>query len=239
MHRVRMLCVIAIAATLTGACLFAVKSPATAGEAEVADKTLLGDWRFDEGVGDVAADRSGHGNDAEIHGAVRVRAEHDALTGLRNHGSFQRELGEALAHGSTSPISILMLDLDSFKGYNDACGHPAGDSLLAALATVLKSATRDGDCLYRYGGDEFAAILPGADRQAAHEVAERIRHGVSELSDTIGGPRVTISTGVACYPDDGRTKDLLVGVADPCLHHPPPGGWHRPGSGHRERSAAT
>ena len=155
---------------------------------------------------------------AEIHGAVRVRAEHDALTGLRNHGSFQRELGEALAEGVTSTISILMLDLDSFKRYNDACGHPAGDSLLAALATVLESTTRDGDCLYRYGGDEFAAILPGADRQAAHEVAERIRHAVGELSEAIGGPRVTISVGVACYPDDGRTKDVLVGVADRALY---------------------
>ena len=155
---------------------------------------------------------------AEIHGAVRVRAEHDALTGLRNHGSFQRELGEALAGSGTKPLAILMLDLDSFKGYNDACGHPAGDSLLAALATVLASATREGDCLYRYGGDEFAAILPGADRRAAHVVAERIRRAVTELSGASGGPRVTISVGVACYPDDGRTKDVLVGVADRALY---------------------
>ena len=170
---------------------------------------------------------------AEIHGAVRVRAEHDALTGLRNHGSFQRELLETLA-GASGPISILMLDLDSFKGYNDACGHPAGDSLLAALATVLRSATRDGDCLYRYGGDEFAAILPGADRQAAHEVAERIRHAVTELSDTIGGPRVTISIGVACYPDDGRTKDVLVGVADRALYLAKPVG--RSSTGHEPQA---
>ena len=155
---------------------------------------------------------------AEIHGAVRVRAEHDALTGLRNHGSFQRELGEALIDANGIPISILMLDLDSFKGYNDACGHPAGDSLLVALAKVLTNATRDGDRLYRYGGDEFAAILPGADRQAAHEVAERIRHAVSELSTATGGPRVTISVGVACFPDDGPTKDVLVGVADRALY---------------------
>ena len=156
---------------------------------------------------------------AEIHGAVRVRAEHDALTGLRNHGSFQRELGEAVASGGNGrPISILMLDLDSFKRYNDACGHPAGDSLLAALAKVLVGATRDGDRLYRYGGDEFATILPGADRQAAHEVAERIRRAVTELSEATGGPRVTISVGVACFPDDGRTKDVLVGVADRALY---------------------
>ena len=171
---------------------------------------------------------------AEIHGAVRVRAEHDALTGLRNHGSFQRELGEALSATSGKPLSILMLDLDSFKGYNDACGHPAGDSLLAALAKVLAGATRDDDCLYRYGGDEFAAILPGADRQAAHEVAERIRHAVAELSASTGGPRVTISVGVACYPDDGRTKDVLVGVADRALYLAKPVG--RSAGGHEPQA---
>ena len=172
---------------------------------------------------------------AEIHGAVRVRAEHDALTGLRNHGSFQRELGEAVASGGGGrPISILMLDLDSFKGYNDACGHPAGDALLASLAKVLASATRDGDRLYRYGGDEFAAILPGADRQAAHEVAERIRHAVAEMSEAVGGPRVTISIGVACYPDDGRTKDVLVGVADRALYLAKPVG--RSGADHEPQA---
>jgi diguanylate cyclase (GGDEF)-like protein len=170
---------------------------------------------------------------AEIHGAVRVRAEHDSLTGLRNHGSFQRELGEAVASGGGGrPISILMLDLDSFKRYNDACGHPAGDALLAALARTLATATRDGDRLYRYGGDEFAAILPGADRQAAHEVAERIRQAVTELSEATGGPHVTISVGVACYPDDGRTKDALVGVADRALYLAKPvspsGSGHEP-----------
>src|SRR4029077_20337552 len=131
-----------------------------------------------------------------------VRAEHDSLTGLRNHGSFQRELGEAVASDARGrPISILMLDLDAFKAYNDACGHPAGDALLAALAKALAGATRDGDRLYRYGGDEFAAILPGADRQAAHEVAERIRHAVSELSAATGGARRTLRTGVASYPE--------------------------------------
>ena len=124
---------------------------------------------------------------AEIHGAVRVRAEQDALTGLRNHGSFQRELGDAIAGGGR-PFAIFMLDMDSFKAFNDACGHPAGDALLAAIGRTMTSATRDGDRLYRYGGDEFAAILPGADRNAAHEVAERIRRAVADLSAATGGP---------------------------------------------------
>jgi diguanylate cyclase (GGDEF)-like protein len=160
---------------------------------------------------------------AEIHGAVRIRAEQDALTGLRNHGSFQRELGDAVAGGGR-PFSILMLDMDAFKAFNDACGHPAGDALLAAIARELAGATRDGDRLYRYGGDEFAAILPGADRNAAHDVAERIRRAVSELSRATGGPPVTVSVGVACFPDDGETKDALVGVADRAMYLAKPTG---------------
>ena len=156
---------------------------------------------------------------AETHGAVRVRAENDALTGLRNHGSFQRELGDAVAAGGSGrPFAILMLDLDSFKAFNDACGHPAGDALLAGIAGALQRATRNGDQLYRYGGDEFVAILPGASRQVAHQVAGRIRRSVMELSTSTGGPPVTISVGVACFPDDGRTKGSLVGVADRALY---------------------
>src|SRR5829696_7461956 len=135
---------------------------------------------------------------AEAHGAITVRAEHDALTGLRNHGSFQRELGQAIVAAEGTPFALLMLDLDSFKGFNDTCGHPAGDALPA-------------------GGDEFAVILPGASRIDAFEVVERIRRAVAALPSATG-PRVTISAGVGCYPDDGETKDELVSAADQSLY---------------------
>jgi diguanylate cyclase (GGDEF)-like protein len=159
---------------------------------------------------------------AQAHGEVRVRAEQDALTGLRNHGAFQRELGTAVDLGR--PFAVLMLDLDAFKRFNDTLGHPAGDGLLVELAGAMTHATRDTDRLYRYGGDEFAALLPGADRMAAHEVAERIRRAVRERTDPLPGdateprPSVTISVGVACFPDDGRTKDELMAVADRALY---------------------
>ncbi len=163
---------------------------------------------------------------AEAHGEVRVRADQDALTGLRNHGSFQREIGEAVEAGR--PFAVLMLDLDDFKSFNDTLGHPAGDSLLVDIARSMGTATRDGDHLYRYGGDEFAAILPGADRLVAHEVAERIRRVVRTSAEGAAGtspesrPSVTVSAGVACFPDDGRTKDDLVAVADRALYRGKP-----------------
>ena len=163
---------------------------------------------------------------ADAHGEVRVRAEQDALTGLRNHGSFQRELGQAVEKGA--PFAVLMLDLDDFKSFNDALGHPAGDALLVDIARSMASATREGDRLYRYGGDEFATILPGADRVVAHEVAERIRRAVRAQAEATAGldaesrPVVTVSAGIACYPDDGATKDELVAVADRALYQVKP-----------------
>ena len=154
---------------------------------------------------------------AEAHGAVQVRAEHDALTGLRNHGAFQRELGERRAGGTAGgPFALLMMDLDAFKAFNDTRGHPAGDALLAGdRARRCATAIRDGDRVYRYGGDEFAAILPGADRIAAHDVAERIRAARGGAARGVRGPpRSRSASAWPAIPDDGRTKDALVAVAD-------------------------
>jgi diguanylate cyclase (GGDEF)-like protein len=156
---------------------------------------------------------------AQTHREVRTRADQDALTGLRNHGTFQRELGAAVDGGR--PFALLMLDLDDFKRFNDTKGHPAGDAMLVDIASVMAHATRDTDRLYRYGGDEFAALLPGADRVIAHDVADRIRRAVRERAGAgspSDGPSVSISAGVACYPEDGRTKDELVAVADRALY---------------------
>ena len=162
-------------------------------------------------------------SNAETHGEVRVQAEHDALTGLRNHGAFQRELGEAIGGSNAGPFSLVMFDLDGFKAFNDTCGHPAGDDLLAAVALAMRGCVRDNDRLYRYGGDEFAAILHGADRVAAHEVTDRVRHAIARLAIPPDAPRVGISAGIGCFPDDGRTKDELVGLADRALYLAKPG----------------
>jgi diguanylate cyclase (GGDEF)-like protein len=152
---------------------------------------------------------------AEAHGAVVTQAEHDALTGLRNHGAFQRQLDELLERGVG--FALLMLDLDAFKGYNDTHGHPKGDALLHRVADALRESVRDGDRVYRYGGDEFALLLPHADAQGAREVADRVRTAVARLTETFG-PQVTVSVGIAHFPEDARDKDELVAVADRALY---------------------
>ena len=102
-----------------------------------------------------------------------TQAEHDALTGLRNHGAFQRELGLLIERDQ--PFGLMMLDLDAFKAYNDWHGHPEGDALLGRIALAMSDALRDGDRVYRYGGDEFAILLPGITSGAIREVTDRIR----------------------------------------------------------------
>ncbi|HYM82825.1 MAG TPA: EAL domain-containing protein [Candidatus Dormibacteraeota bacterium] len=155
---------------------------------------------------------------AEAHRAAERRARHDALTGLRNHGAFQQDLSELLAATGGSPLAVLMLDLDSFKVYNDTHGHPAGDRLLRKVADAVVRAVRDGDRVYRYGGDEFAVIVPGLDRVRALEVADRIRGEVASLTLPGGDIRLGMSVGVGCFPEDGRTKDALVSCADLALY---------------------
>jgi diguanylate cyclase (GGDEF)-like protein/excisionase family DNA binding protein len=168
---------------------------------------------------------------ADTHHAVSQRADTDALTGLGNHGSFQRTLGElandfaaegGIGRGKGTakqrPISLLMMDLDSFKGYNDRLGHPAGDALLHAVGTAIYGAARTDDRVYRYGGDEFALVLPAVDGDAAAAIAERVRGAVSRLTSNDAKP-VTISIGVATLPGDASDKNGLIAAADVALYY--------------------
>jgi diguanylate cyclase (GGDEF)-like protein len=156
---------------------------------------------------------------------VVTQADHDALTGLRNHGAFQRDLGEALAQAARDgrPFAVLMLDLDSFKAYNDRHGHPAGDALLRRIADAMRGAVREADRLYRYGGDEFAVVLPGASAASADDVGDRIRAAIGNLTAHDVAP-VSASFGVAIHPDDGTTKDEIVAAADRALYLGKPSG---------------
>jgi diguanylate cyclase (GGDEF)-like protein/excisionase family DNA binding protein len=169
---------------------------------------------------------------ADAHHAMSQRAETDALTGLANHGAFQRELGR-LIDGSLSGtpgvprrIAVLMMDLDSFKAYNDRYGHPAGDALLHQTATAIHGAARSNDRVFRYGGDEFALILPGANVAEAARVAERIRAAVAALTSEESAP-VTITIGVAGLPGDAADRAGLIEAADTALYYGKRGGEDR------------
>jgi diguanylate cyclase (GGDEF)-like protein len=158
----------------------------------------------------------------ELNQKLERLAVTDGLTGLYNHRRFQEGLaGELLRAQRTSrPISVLMIDVDLFKRVNDAMGHPAGDELLRQLALVLGEGLRVTDLLARYGGEEFAVLLPETSRSEALAVAERMRSAV-EARVNMGSPwtqKVTISIGVATFPEDGKSAEGVLGAADQALY---------------------
>jgi diguanylate cyclase (GGDEF)-like protein len=150
---------------------------------------------------------------AEVHRAIVSQADTDALTGLLNHGAFQRDVHEHLRRAPTNALALLLLDLDRFKAFNDTHGHAAGDDLLAQTAGAIRASLRESDRAYRYGGDEFTVLLPGADADAAQAIAERVSSAIGALTE--GGPvRVTASVGISCWPRDASSAEELVNVAD-------------------------
>lgn len=152
--------------------------------------------------------------------APHILSANDSLTGVLNRRAFEErwesELARARRYGR--PISIAVLDIDYFKQFNDRYGHAAGDSALASVARALRSRVRTTDFVGRLGGEEFAVALPETGSVAALEVAEGIRKAVSEKTLAIPGSRVpanvTISLGVASWPDHGEEITRLLDRAD-------------------------
>lgn len=158
----------------------------------------------------------------EANARLERLAVTDGLTGLFNHRRFQETLQAELIRSQRHkrPMGVLMVDVDFFKKVNDALGHPAGDELLRTLAGVLGKDLRQTDLIARYGGEEFAVILPETTKNEALQVGERMRAAVEERMNG-GTPwpvRVTVSIGVASFPDDGATPEELLLAADQSMY---------------------
>ena len=147
--------------------------------------------------------------------ALLRQSGYDALTGLFDRGRFDREGPRELRMaGSARPMSLLVIDIDHFKDINDCYGHAIGDEALRHIARELEMATREGDRVYRYGGEEFIVLCQGLPHAAAVLAAERLRLAISSLSiDGIDKP-ITVSVGVATAPDDGADLRSLFETAD-------------------------
>ena len=153
---------------------------------------------------------------------AKLLSETDDLTGLFNTRGFaiaaNRLFGQAVRYGRTA--SVLMLDSDNLKAVNDKHGHDAGSRLLRQVANAVQAELRATDVPARYGGDEFIVLLPETPPKGALEVAERIRAAIASRPLTVDGQSInaTVSVGVSCYPEDGRTLDLLASRADRALY---------------------
>lgn len=156
---------------------------------------------------------------ARLFRQVQTQAMTDALTGLSNHRYFQTRLDREtrLADRNGESVSLILLDLDHLKRINDTHGHRSGDSALCHVATLMKSAVREVDVCARYGGEEFVIILPSCQREAAMDVAERLRESIAS-TPVPGVGQVTASIGVATYPSGAKSKEELVEMADRAMY---------------------
>ncbi len=160
-------------------------------------------------------------DNARLHAQVKAMALTDAVSGLPNRHAFEEALDAEVERATRfgHHLSLIIFDLDSFKDYNDEWGHPAGDLRLKATADLVHINLRKYDMAARYGGDEFAIILPNTDQSSALEFAKRLHHAAqaSTLETPIEGKGVagyTISMGIASFPNDGNTLTTLLLAAD-------------------------
>ena len=177
-------------------------------------------------------------NNARLYEQIEDQATKDGLTGLANHRHFYDRLAQELERASRTrqPVTLLMFDIDDFKRLNDTYGHPAGDEVLRTIGGLMQAELRKGcDLAARYGGEEFCVILPGvaavrplggtsdpAPETGAAALAERLRRSIASFPFALGAAgdpaHVTVSIGVASWPNGAEGLDELVGRADAALY---------------------
>ncbi|MCX5696207.1 MAG: sensor domain-containing diguanylate cyclase [Candidatus Omnitrophica bacterium] len=161
---------------------------------------------------------------SQLYEKTVMLAHMDSLTQLWNHGYFQYLLQTELekSRAEKAPLSLIMLDIDHFKIYNDTLGHQAGDKILTELALLLKDQSRKMDFVCRYGGEEFAMVLPQADKKEAFLIAERLRMDIEKHAfsheDIFPTKKLTVSLGLASFPEDGLVPAELVAASDKALY---------------------
>ena len=159
---------------------------------------------------------------ARLIGQLQRRAETDGLTGLLNHRAALETLDRELAAARKldEQLSIIVIDLDDFKFFNDTHGHITGDQILVEVATALYETSRSRDYVARYGGDEFLLILPSTSRESAAQVAERILQRMSTSTLQVGtlDLPIRVSVGVATFPQDARNRQELIAYGDAAMY---------------------
>ncbi|HET6261556.1 MAG TPA: diguanylate cyclase, partial [Chloroflexia bacterium] len=161
---------------------------------------------------------------ARLHATVHEQAQRDSLTGAFNHGTFIDKLNRALeaAREDGSAVALVMLDIDKFKTYNDTYGHLVGNDVLRSVVSSILSHVKSTDVVGRWGGEEFAILLPTVSRAQARLVTERIRqtvaHNIMRDMHNRPIPSPTVSQGIAMFPDDAVQMDELIGKADTALY---------------------
>jgi diguanylate cyclase (GGDEF)-like protein len=158
----------------------------------------------------------------QMNDRIKDMAMRDGLTGLYNRRAFDEQLRHALGREDRQKgrLGLVLLDIDHFKKLNDTFGHPAGDAVLRHTAHVVEQHLRRADEASRFGGEEFALILPGTDEAGALRLAERVRDGVEKAQLVFEGARlsVTVSLGVGVWPSDGKDEETLLAAADRALY---------------------
>jgi diguanylate cyclase (GGDEF)-like protein len=178
-----------------------------------------------------------------LYQQIEDMARTDGLTGLLNHRTFTEKLADKHREldRTPRPFSVLLMDIDKFKAVNDRYGHPVGDQAIKAVARVLQETIRSTDFVARYGGEEFAVGMIETDRTGAVHIAERVRKIMEQTSVTRvydGELKVTLSIGVASFPEDTESAARLVTMADEALYHAKRSGRNRVCT-HREVRKST
>jgi len=161
---------------------------------------------------------------SQLYEKTVISTHQDSLTELWNHGYFQHLLAMELekARATSNPLSLIMLDIDDFKVYNDTLGHQNGDRILKDMATLLKNHSRKMDYVCRYGGEEFAVILPYTDKNEAVMIAERMRENIARTpflnQEVLPNKILTVSIGVATFPENANSTAELISYSDKALY---------------------